>query len=240
MDIVQPLQMEDTSAPEQVVDRDVTEDVDSLRITAVQVINRFHEVYSTASKRRLVDMRELFDQNMIITAFSPKYAPKVFLQGGDAILGAYLKTQPTPVAVSKRVYIELPGSWRQQLHGNTNVSSEERSQTEVTFVCDFHRRGTMPALGDGHEGHILLYQVRAARIVHIWGMSDAGHLAEPEEASFEDIQRSDAWQHVRSAVLNSASSYASFVRGGEGDATRLESLCCHFHNYDRMEVWGLM
>ncbi len=230
---------------------DIAEDDDTfMRITAVQVINRFHEVYSAEnnSKTRLVDLRELFAPGVTIEALCPdEVVVQPVLTDRNALLMAFLKTHPTPTAVSKRVYIELPLTWRKKgvtTAGDSAVAGDrDTADAEITFVCDFHRRGTMPALGDGHQGHILLYQVQAAAVTHIWGMEDTTQLSERDTLTFDEIQQAALgriWSLVRDCVLSHAPVFQQVLLRDEHKNDTFETLFCHYHNYDQMEVWGLM
>eukprot|EP01033_Poteriospumella_lacustris_P000771 gene771-546_t len=232
------------------------------------VINRFHEVYSSSSKRRLVELRELFaDTLSIVSLFHP--TDRQYLQGCSTVTAAYLKSPPTPTAVSKRVYVELPSPLRRQWLGTSSSASSTESAAaaaavavdgdaaasatsaasmEVTFICDFHRLGTMPGLGDGHRPTVLVYACRNAQIQQIWGAVDTENVSQPEDLSFEaNVVPSRVWQQVRRVILDhpfmaaAVPAIEAYARQrGVPVASAFESMCCHFHNYDRMEVWGLM
>lgn len=187
------------------------EEAASICVTAIQVVNRFHEVYSTDT---------LFAQDRI-TSLCALLAPSSsirslktgteYLAGPAAIGESFNKTLAAPVAVSKRVYIEPTG---QDLDGTGSVS----------YVMDLHRAGTAPGLGDKAKDTVLFYRVKGAEIMSIWGTVDSEKLAADSDLSKDRLLGSKAWKLVSQIVVKERGS--------------LDEAGVHYHNYDHMEVWG--
>lgn len=194
-------------------------DTEEIRITAVQVINRFHEVYQSSHAHRLRDLRDLFHASISVSSL--QNPDKVYLDGRDAVLIAFAKTVPMPTPVSKRIYFEA-------------TSKREDPNLEVTFVCDLHRPGTSPGLGDSQHDTFVLYECSGAQIVRIWGGNDASGCVQDEDLSMEGLltKGQKNWQRVKNIVSKSV----VFVDKGQSS---WETTFCHYHNYDRMEVWGM-
>jgi hypothetical protein len=63
-------------------------------------------------------------------------------------------------------------------------------------------------------------------MLQVYGMVDQEQLSQPEELTKEQVLKSKAWVLAQAIVLKDW--------GNLNQETE-----AHFHNYDRMEVWGL-
>lgn len=194
-------------------------------ITAVQVINRFHEVFSQdklSSSQRLSQIGQVFSPGAVIASLK---SGVVHITGKTGVEDSFAKTTASVPAISKRIYVE---------HAPDNTESATDTFTapaapispKITFCLDFHRPGTAPGLGDRAKHTVLLYRCASAQITHIWGMVDHEQLSQPEELEQSVIMKSKAWALAKPLVVKDIGGFDE-VR----DA--------HFHNYDRMEVWGM-
>lgn len=181
-----------------------------LKITSIQVINHFHDVYSNksiSSERRMKELDILFSSTAKIMSLKTGSA---YLSNKEQILNSFSKTNPTVVTVSKRIYIEMESQ-------------------NMTFCVDLHRAATSPGLGDGQKENVLLYACESAMIMDVWGMVDSEHLADDTELTTEQAVKSKFWSLVKQIV-------ESKWRGSEAlDIAKH----VHYHNYDHMEVWGM-
>jgi hypothetical protein len=194
---------EDGRVPDDSPDGEAT----PIHVTAIQVVNRFHEVYSTDTlfaKDRIASLCELLAPSSSIRSLK---TDAEYLAGPAAIGESFNKTLAAPVSVSKRVYIE---------------PTEE--QGSVSYVVDLHRAGTAPGLGDKAKDTVLLYRVKDAEILSIWGTADSEKLAADADLSKERLLTSKAWKMVSQIISKERSS--------------VDEAGLHYHNYDRMEVWG--
>jgi hypothetical protein len=64
-------------------------------------------------------------------------------------------------------------------------------------------------------------------MLQVYGMVDQEQLSQPEELTKEQVLKSMAWVLAQAIVLKDW--------GNLNQETE-----AHFHNYDRMEVWGLL
>lgn len=201
--------------------KDIEEAIPEIQITAVQVLNHFHEVYSGKSTRRVEQIGELFHENAKIQSLRSDH--KVYLKGREDIKTSFLKTQATNVTPSKRIYIEVP-----QFLSTDSASSPQL----VTYACDFHRAATSPGLGDTSKDTVLLYECQDRFIVNVWGMNDADHLSQNENLTEDVVYEAKVWGLVEAVIQEKWSEVI------QREKLNLK-LVSHFHNYDKMEVWGM-
>lgn len=189
-------------------------------MTAIQIINRFQDIYSTTSLNT-IQREELFHQILHPRCHVRhlRNDGKVYFTSSEDILRAYRTVTSQPVIVSKRIYLQY------------TTSPDEHA----TWCLDFHRPNTSPGLGDNDDCQILLYQCsRDEQIMTIWGCTDIAHWSENTELTIQDVigkhsTHPEIWQGVEKIVKQvwkvpaSITSLASFA---------------HYHNYDHMEVWG--
>jgi hypothetical protein len=132
-------------------------------ITAVQVVNRFHELYAaktTSPSTRLESLNEIFEENAVISSL--KNVNNIYLSSRRAIVDSFAKTTAQEVTVSKRMFVNMDDD-NDNAEGNCTKSAE----SPITFVLDFHRACTAPGLGDQAKATILLYQVRHMLLFHL-------------------------------------------------------------------------
>ncbi len=201
--------------------KDIEEAIPEIQITAVQVLNHFHEVYSGKSTRRVEQIGELFHENAKIQSLRSDH--KVYLKGREDIKTSFLKTEATNVTPSKRIYIEVP-----QFLSTDSASSPQL----VTYACDFHRAATSPGLGDTSKDTVLLYECQDRFIVNVWGMNDADHLSQNENLTEDVVYEAKVWGLVEAVIQQKWSEVI------QREKLNLK-LVSHFHNYDKMEVWGM-
>jgi hypothetical protein len=78
-------------------------------ITAVQVVNRFHDVYAQDTlfqSDRLKNIAQLFTADAAICSLK---TGAVYLNGREAIYDSFAKTTAAPTTISKRIYFEQAG-----------------------------------------------------------------------------------------------------------------------------------
>jgi hypothetical protein len=192
------------------------------QMTAIQVINHFHEVYSEKSSKRLDHIAEIFEETAAIQ--SMKALNKVYLSGKDAVKSSFARTQPQTIVTSKRIYIECP------FFKETNVSSSGADGL-VTYACDLHRSGTSPGLGDLSKDTVLLYECGHNHILRVWGMNDTSHLSQNEDLTEDMVYDSEIWKAIEKII---GEKWKLVIEENQIDLM----LISHFHNYDKMEVWG--
>lgn len=126
-------------------------------VTAVQVVNRFHEVYAKDTlfqQDRITAIAELFAEDARISSLK---TDSQYLAGRAAIGESFQKTAASPVEVSKRIYIE------------PSAASASSSSASCSYLLDLHRAGSAPGLGDKLKDAALLYRVQGSCITAIWG-----------------------------------------------------------------------
>jgi hypothetical protein len=205
----------------------------SFSFTAIQIVNRFLEVFAMKqSTRRILAIGELFADDAKMSSL--KNSEKVYLDGAEQISNSFLLADPRESKLSKRIFIDMAPS---EL-GNSGSSS-------ITFCLDFHRAGTSPGLGDVSKPTVLLYRCDAKHITSVWGMVDKEAIADrSEDLSFEQLNDMSVWSLVLPHILldiphlmeeeETARAAAPGGAGaGAGPGPRM-----HFHNYDKIDVWG--
>ncbi len=203
-------------------------------ITAVQVINRFHEVFAHETlfpSERLNAIGQVFSPEAAIASLK---SGVVHITGQMAVQESFAKTTATQPSISKRIYVEYSGEEGSAKDNTTSAGGDveagevtyHSNAPKVTFCLDFHRPATAPGLGDRSKHTVLLYRCVNAAITHIWGMVDHEQLSQPEDLEKSNIMKSKVWACVKPIVMKDLLSFD-------------ESRDAHFHNYDRMEVWGM-
>eukprot|EP01039_Chlorochromonas_danica_P005043 gene5043-5537_t len=217
-----------------------------LEITAIQVVNHFHEVFASSTSQRLDEIANLFLPHASIHSLKSQ---AVLLNGQNAIRESFQKTKNCKVTVSKRVFIHFQPHRNDKDYDNlvhwlvkeeddddVNKGSNNDGSKQVrvvTYVCDLHRQGTSPGLGDRSRDTVLLYECQGALIGRIWGSVDNEHLSQEEDLTPEMFYQSKLWSQVMKIIQE---------RRGGSNSTTSSSLQVErdsfYHNYDRMEVWG--
>jgi hypothetical protein len=197
--------------------------VDIPPMTAIQILNHFHEIFALkSSNRRMDQLMELFHPTCQIKNMK---TGTVHLNGKDAIRAAFQKTNPHEVLVSKRIYFEHPSF----VSGGNN---ERDNSSLVTYACDFHRQGTSPGLGDISKDTLLFYECADNQILTVWGMNDSEHLSQQANLAEDTIYfGSKVWPLLEGVLKEKWGKEIS-----EKKINLME--VSHYHNYDQMEVWG--
>jgi hypothetical protein len=192
-------------------------------MTAIQILNHFHEIFALkSSNRRMDQLMELFHPTCQIKNMK---TGTVHLNGKDAIRAAFQKTNPHEVQVSKRIYFE---------HSSfvSSENNEKKNSSLVTYACDFHREGTSPGLGDISKDTLLFYECADNQILTVWGMNDSEHLSQQVNLAEDTIYfGSKVWSFLEGVLKDKWGKEIS-----EKKINLME--VSHYHNYDQMEVWG--
>ncbi len=202
--------------------------------SAVQVVNRFHEVFATHTlfpSERVASIAELFLEEAVIASL--KKPSNVYLKGRAAIGDSFLKTAAAPVTISKRVFLDL------DVLGAAQLGSP--SSAGISFCFDLHRAGMAPGLGDKAKDTLLLYRCVNAQLTSVWGMVDADKLASNSDLSAAQVLTSAAWSNY---VWPIVARDVVAEDGEQGEALfddlsdQQKARLAVFHNYDHMETWG--
>jgi hypothetical protein len=214
-DDTKPLQETKQQQQQQQQDDD-DDDLPPIQITAVQILNHFHEVFAMKSNRRLDSLLELFHPDAKIQNLKTGNS---YLSSLSAIKEAFQRTNPHEIIVSKRIYFEHSSF----IH--------ERNQELITYACDLHRAGTSPGLGDLSKDTILFYECCNQQILSIWGMNDVEQFAQNENLTEDQIYFSKLWPCLEKILQEK---WGKLLEMKKIDLMEIS----HFHNYDKMEVWG--
>lgn len=212
--------------------------------TAVQVVNQFLEVFAMPqSTKRILAISELFSSNAQM--LSLKNAQKIYLDGVEKISNSFLLAEPTNATLSKRVFFDTAmapiaqGVTIAELQEEPDESALKRTNNTISFCLDFHRAGMSPGLGDLSKPTVLLYRCNAEHITTVWGMVDKEGLAESkadESWDLNRLQHTTAWKLAIAHVLVDTPSVLQEM--GEDSGEKKDTSRIHFHNYDKIDVWG--
>eukprot|EP01038_Epipyxis_sp_PR26KG_P015836 gene15836-21457_t len=165
-----------TDLIDEIEDGAVDGTIEPFRITAVQIINRFHEVFQSNPlfiSNRLNDIESLFEENSFIASLKNG---SNYISGRTAVRDSFLKTTSSEVTISKRIFVDNNGP--------------------ITFCFDLHRSGTSPGLGDRTKDTVLLYKCCDSHIQGIWGTADQEKLASNTELSKSELLSSKLWKYA--------------------------------------------
>jgi len=194
-------------------DRGDTEEI-AFTFTAVQIVNRFLEVFSSpVCDSRSRAMEELFSQLACIASLKSNV---VHLDGKEAICKSLLSAARSDAIPSKRVFVHPD-------------EESEGDKTPQSFCLDFHRAGQSPALGDQSKPTVLLYQCDSRHIIRVWGAVDKENISNRSGMTARDVYGSQAWEMAWRHISNAVPSI---------DKVLVEEECAHFHDYDSIDVWG--
>lgn len=190
-----------------------------MEITALQVVNRFLEIYSSkkyfADNAKWIDaIVELFTDNSSIANLKNG---KIHIQGLQNISNSFIAAIPCQCSPCKRVFISSP-------------FSEGTSSCTVTFCFDVYKAGLSPGLGDPLKDTLVLYRCEGAKVSHVWGMVDKENLAASPTLTLDILVSSNAW---KSALMYIVRDMPSMV---ESDSLKIIDNM-HFHNYETIDVW---
>ena len=143
------------------------------RFNAIQVVNRFLEVYVIQKDtRRIEELETLFAQNASIYTLKTR---NVLLSGRSNIVDSFMNTNKCMPNCTRRVFIEI----------NSNVS----------YCYDLYPIGQSPGLGNPEKPCIVLYRVSNNVFTHIYGMPDPENLASLKTLiSSDNIFNSSGWK----------------------------------------------
>jgi hypothetical protein len=197
--------------------------------TAVQIVNRFLEVFALPqSTKRILSIGELFASDAKMASL--KNAQKIYLDGAEKISNSFLLAEPINATLSKRIFIDAIASGKEDSSAVAKKEEERSisSSSVITFCLDFHRAGTSPGLGDVSKPTVLLYRCNSEHITSVWGMVDKEGLANStDDLTLERMESTAAWKLSLAHVLVDM---PDVLKGGTSQI--------HFHNYDKIDVWG--
>mmetsp|Transcript_919 Transcript_919/g.1597 ORF Transcript_919/g.1597 Transcript_919/m.1597 type:complete len:520 (-) Transcript_919:36-1595(-) len=202
------------------------------KFNAIQIVNHFLEVFAMPqSTKRILSIGELFTSDAKMSSL--KNPSKVYLDGAEKISNSFLLAEPTNATLSKRIFFDAA-----PLSSSTE-NTEADSSSSITFCLDFHRAGCSPGLGDVSKPTVLLYRCNAQHITAIWGMVDKENIADSsEDLTLEGMKtgRVEAWNLCLKQVMvdmpHVVNEEEAELMSGSG-SNRI-----HFHNYDKIDVWG--
>jgi len=190
---------------------------------AVQVVNRFQEVFASPStrKRRLDELEEVFADTVAIRSLK---TDKVLLSGKANVRASFAGTLSHECSSSRRIFIESPEAEEKNAEVNGSVNN---SKSRVSFCFDLHQPGSSPGLGDPSKNTVLLYRCQDSLITAVWGCVDKQSLASEIAGKLtkSDILQSELWPLVLRTV-----------RIDWPDAP--EDCNGHFSDYTNIETWG--
>ena len=143
----------------------------AFNFTAAQVCERFLEAFSSASKRRLDMIEEVFSENAVVKSLK---TGKELLNGKESIRKSFENVSPHPAEASKRVFVEC---------SNGNIS----------YCYDFYKIGDSPGFGDPTKEAVLLYRVENSVLTNVWGSVDKLEMASNRSLSLQVVCQSDLW-----------------------------------------------
>jgi hypothetical protein len=165
---------------------DAVDDLETpFAFNAVQVVNRFLEIFSTTGmtfKMRLENLEEVFAENVTVSTLKTQ---KVIMTSRQALTDSFHKAVFHSANPSRRVFIS-------------------KEAEDVTYCFDLHTPGSSPGLGDPTKDTCLLYRCRNSVITHIWGGADKEHLASLTMLTLDRIQESELWKLVQ-GILDESS-----------------------------------
>lgn len=182
----------------------------SFTFNSVQIVNRFLEVFAAPqNSQRILSIGDLFAIDAKVCSL--KNPQKIYLEGAENIANSFLLAGPSSAVLSKRLFIDA-------------MSSDD----PVTFCVDFHRAGTSPGLGDTTKPTVLLYRCCSNKIAAVWGMVDKENICDRKDiSSVEDLLKTNAWALAEPHILEDMPTFSTTGNNN-----------MHFHDYDKIEVWG--
>lgn len=149
---------------------------------AVQVVNRFLEVFSDARvspEARSALLSEVLGESIVVSSLRTR---KTLLASKSAVLDSFRRATSHAAAPSRRVFI----------------SSD--TQDASSFCFDMHAPGSSPGLGDPCKDTCLLYECKYSVIQAVWGCVDKDLLASLSTLTLARVQRSELWALVLGIV----------------------------------------
>jgi len=141
------------------------------RFNAIQVVNRFLEVYIIQKEtRRIEELETLFAEDASIYTLKTR---KVLLNGRSNIVNSFINTNKCVPNCTRRVFIEI--------------------DRNVSYSYDLYPVGQSPGLGNPEKPCIVLYRCQNNVITSIYGMPDPDNLSSQKTISSENIFTSSGW-----------------------------------------------
>ena len=137
---------------------------------AVQVVNRFLEVFAKTSKFRLDEIEETFAETAVISSLKNG---KELISGKAKIRQSFTLSVSHECSATRRIFIEC---------GNG-----------ASFAFDLHKIEASPGLGDPKKETVLLYRVSDSVITNVWGCVDKKNMASAAVLTLDDIVASEMW-----------------------------------------------
>lgn len=205
----------------------------SFSFTAIQIINRFLEVFAMPqSTKRILAIGELFAADAKMCSL--KNPLKVYLDGAEKIANSFLLAEPSNATLSKRIFFDASPAGAVVLG-----SGDTAMHSPITFCIDFHRAGCSPGLGDVTKPTVLLYRCDAQHITAVWGMVDKDNIADStEDLSLEKVKCLNTWALCLNHVLIDMPEVVSDEETHLASSASKDAKRVHFHNYDKIDVWG--
>ena len=178
------------------------EDAVPFTFSAIQIVNRFLEVFASPTAtpaQRLDSIIDLFDEQAVIASLKTE---KPLLTGIEAIRTSFAKTTATTgIECSRRLYIPYkptPNTTNTSIGPVTGTGTGTGIDSKYSYTLDFHTPGSSPGLGDPNKDTVLLYQCNenTSKIVHIWGTVDTDILASKVVVSENDVYKCNVWKWV--------------------------------------------
>ena len=172
----------------------------SFTFNAIQIVNRFLEVYAIKQEtRRLEEIETLFAENASIFTLKNK---NVLLNGRSSIINSFISTNKCSPTCTRRIFIEIAGG--------------------VSFCYDLYPVGKSPGLGNPEKGCILLYRCLDNVFTHIYGMADSDNFSSKQNISSDDIFTSAGWK-LATEVISSIDTVGIDIKDAHfHDYTNLE------------------
>jgi hypothetical protein len=148
------------------------EEESMFRFNAIQVINRFLEVYVIQKEtKRIEELETLFAEDASIYTLKTR---NVLLNGRSNIVNSFINTNKCVPNCTRRVFIEI--------------------DRNISYSYDLYPIGQSPGLGSPEKPCIVLYRVQNNVITSIYGMPDPDNLSSQKTISSENIYISSGWK----------------------------------------------
>ena len=154
---------------------------EAFSFNAVQLVNRFLEVFSAESvpaERKTSLISELFADSVTVCSLKSR---RPLLSSRAALLESFQRVSFHAALASRRVFFESRA-------GGTS------------FCLDLHRPHSAPGLGDPSRDGCLLYRCEGSRITSVWGGVDKELLASLTSLSLARVRSSEVWRQAVAVI----------------------------------------
>jgi hypothetical protein len=198
----------DVSESDSIRDND-GDGVENISFNAVQLVNRFLEVFS--EQHMPIDIREsllsdVFNDDLCVCSLKTS---KILMATKAALLASFGKTKFHTASSARRLVLTFP---------------QDSAYAPVSYCFDLHTPLTSPGLGDPSKDSALLYRCEHSKLTHIWGGVDKELLASLETLTLARIQDSEVWRLALAVITK------------QDCAPAAQHM--HFHDYTNIEVIG--